>query len=328
MKQDVEVGSTWLDDVTLVHRPLPEIDFEDIDTSIEFFGKKLRLPLMIAAVTGGVAEAKRINRDFAAVAEKWGIGFGLGSQRAMIEDPKLRATYYVRDVAPRALVFGNIGIAQLKEYDAKRIDDSMRSAGVDAVCVHINAAQEIFQTEGDTDFRGCAHALGMFCKESRYPVVAKEVGNGISKECAMILKNAGVRAIDVGGHGGTSWIVVDGIRSGRDVSLFKAWGTPTAASIIESRTAGLPVIATGGIRSGLDMAKAVSLGASCCGIALPFLRAHGKGGKAAVEKHLEKLENELRIAMFLTGSKNVGELKNAQHVVFGDLRKWMQQRGL
>lgn len=328
MKKDVEVGNTGFDEVTLIHSSLPEMDFEEINTEIEFFGKKLRIPLMIAAVTGGVAEAKKINRDLAAVAERKGIGFGLGSQRTMIEKPEVKDTYHVRDVAPNILLLGNIGIAQLKKYGAEEIDAAMDTVGVDAVCVHTNPAQEIFQSEGDTDFRGCLEALGKLCKQSRYPIIAKEVGNGVSKEIAFKFREMGVKAIDVGGHGGTNWIVVDGIRAGRDVSLFKHWGIPTAASILEARASRVPIIATGGVRNGLDIAKSIALGASCCGIALPFLRTLGKGGREGVEKYIDVLENELRMTMFLTGCKSIKELRNTEYVIVGSLRQWMHQRGL
>jgi isopentenyl-diphosphate delta-isomerase len=325
-EMDVETGSTWLQDVRPVHKCVPELDLIGVDTSTVFLGKELKMPLVIAALTGGTEEAGQINRDLAEVAEKKGIGFGLGSQRAMIEKPELKSTFYVRDAAPSILLLGNIGITKLKDYEPERIEKACREAGVDALCVHINPAQEIFQNEGDYDFRGCLSALKRLCQSINYPVIAKEVGNGICRESALLLKEAGVSAIDVGGVGGTSWVVVDSIRSGKDATDFREWGIPTAASILEAKHAGLPIIATGGIRSGSDIARAVMLGADVCGIALPFLRVYRRGGKAGVERYIDKLREELRMNMFLTGCKNVAELKAAKHVLTSKLKEWKEQR--
>jgi len=324
LKEDVERGSTWLEDVILLHRALPELDFNKIDTSTEIFGKKLKMPLIISAITGGTERAKRINKDLAEVAEKKGIGFGLGSQRAMIEDESKKETYFVRDIAPNILLFGNIGISQTKKYSTKQIENALKSVKADALCVHINPAQELFQIEGDLDFGDCILSLKKLCKELKYPVIAKEVGNGISRETALLLKEAGIEAIDIGGYGGTSWVTVEIIRSQKTTS-FENWGIPTACSILESKV-GLPIIATGGIRSGLDIAKSIALGASICGIALPFLRILEKEGKAGVETYIDKLQEELKAAMLLTGSKNIEELKRAKYVLLGRVKEWVEQR--
>ena len=196
---------------------------------------------------------------------------------------------------------------------------AVHAIGADAVCVHINPAQELFQHEGDRDFTGCLSALENFCRAIDLPVIAKEVGNGISRECARKLKEAGVSAIDVGGLGGTSWVLIDSIRSGIDSAVFRNWGIPTAVSVMECQV-GLPVIATGGIRTGLHMAKAIALGADLCGIALPFLRVLSKEGTAGVERYIDTLKADFIRAMFLTGCRTVDDLKKARYVLSAVLK--------
>lgn len=327
LEENVETPTNGFEDVFLINNSLPEIDYDDIDTSTEFFGKKLSMPLMIDAITGGTEEAKKINKDLAGVAEKKEIIFALGSQRAMIEKPELKDTFYVRDVAPNVLLLGNLGVYQLKKFSIEKIKKALKDVGADAIAIHINPAQEAFQKEGDTDFSNLLSKLSEVCDELEYPVIGKEVGLGISKEIAEQLKEAGVKAIDVGGFGGTNWLVVDALRSGRDFTEFNNWGIPTSVSILESKV-GLPVIATGGIRSGVDIAKAIVLGADVCGMALPFLRILKKEGKTGVEKFIDNIQKELKIAMFLTGSKNIEELKKARYVLTGKVKDWTEQRNL
>jgi len=322
LEQQVETGDPLWDEVTLVHQALPELSFDAIDTSCAFLGKQLAFPLVIAGMTGGCDEAREINRCLALVAEKKGVAFGVGSQRAMIENPALAETYAVREVAPNILLLGNIGITALKKYPSAQIVQALQTIGADAVCVHINPAQEIFQSEGDRNFSGCLEALTHFCKAITLPVIAKEVGNGISHECALKLKAAGVSAIDVGGLGGTSWVLIDSIRAGIDSAVFRNWGIPTAVSVMECQV-GLPVIATGGIRTGLQMAKAIALGADLCGIALPFLRILSKEGTAGVERYLDTLKADFIKALFLTGCRTVADLKNARYTLIADLKnRW------
>jgi len=318
----VEVGSTWLENVTLVHEAMPELNLADINTSTTFLGKELSAPLVITAITGGVEEAGKINKELAKAAEKLGIGFGMGSQRAMIEIPEAWDTFYVRDVAPNTMVLGNIGLVNLKQIDSEDIVKAFNKVKADFLCVHINAAHEAIQPEGDTDFSNCMPELKKIC--SKVPVIAKEVGNGISKETAMVLKSAGVKAIDVGGFGGTSWIKVEEYR-GKGKTIFTEWGIPTAASVIECSSSGLPLIATGGIRNGLDCAKAIALGAGLCGMALPCLKWHYEG---VLEEKLEKVIQELKIAMMLSGSRNIHQLKSADAVISGKLANWCWQRGI
>jgi isopentenyl-diphosphate delta-isomerase len=283
---------------------------------------------MIAAITGGCDEAKQINDALAQVAENKGIGFGVGSQRAMIENPELTHTFAVRSAAPSILLLGNIGITALRQVPPDRIAQAVEAIEADGLCVHINPAQEIFQNEGDFDFSGCLAALEKLCASVPFPVVGKEVGNGISRQTAERLKGAGVRAIDVGGLGGTSWTLIDSLRSGKDSSRYREWGIPTAAAVLEAKGVGLPVIATGGLRDGLHMAKAIALGADLCGMALPFLRVLAKDGIPGVEDFVEALERDFRHALFLTGCKNVEELKNTSLVLGARLKEWVDQRNL
>lgn len=325
LNKNVESGSTGFEDILLIHNALPEIDFSDIDTSTNFFGKELSMPLMIAGMVGGTKEGEKINRVLASVAEKKGIGFGLGSQRAMIEKPHLAKTYFVRDVAPSVLLFGNIGITQAKQYPVERIEEALIAVKANALCVHINPAQEIFQRKGDLNFSGCLNALKKLCKRLKCPVVAKEVGKGISRDVALKLKKTGIASIDIGGYGGTDWSRVEIIRN-RQRNLI--WvGIPTACSILEAKTSKLPIIATGGVRNGFDIAKAIALGASLTGIALPFLRL-AKKGKRNVENYIDNLQRELKIAMFLCGCKNIKELKSAEYVLRGFVKSWKEQREL
>ncbi len=324
VRENVEHGDPWFRDVILVHNSVPGLDLGEIDTSVEFLGKRLKAPVMIVGMTGGVEEAEKINKDLAEVAENLGIAFGVGSQRAMLERPEMWETYYVRDVAPSTLVFGNIGLAQIGQYPEDKIIGMIKKTGADALAVHLNPAQEAVQPEGDWDFSGKLRVLESIAK--KVPVVAKEVGNGVSREVASRLRRIGVKAVDVGGWGGTNWVKIDAMRAG-ETTPFVDWGIPTAASVIETSRI-LPTIATGGIRNGLDAAKAIALGASIVGIGLPVLRWYVAGGKERAESELIRFIHELRIAMFLTGSKNVYELKQADVVVTGRLREWCEARGV
>ena len=328
VREAIECKENYFDEVSLVHNALPEVDFTKIDTSTTFLGKRLKLPLMIAALTGGTKHAGEINKKLAAIAEEFGIGFGLGSQRVMLEDPKTRDTFYVRDVAPTTLVVGNIGVTELKRRSTKEIREVLEATGCDAIAVHLNPAQEVFQRaeEGELNWQGCEDALKKFCREVGLPVVAKEVGCGISKNVALRLRDCGVAAIDVGGKGGTNWIKIESMRSGRNAESFLEWGIPTPLAILEAKVAELPLIATGGLRSGLDIAKAIALGADIAGMALPFLRILEREGESGVKKFLQQVEFELKVAMFLVGAKNLTELKRAKYVLSPRLLNWLRQR--
>ncbi|MDD5317832.1 MAG: type 2 isopentenyl-diphosphate Delta-isomerase [Candidatus ainarchaeum sp.] len=306
-------------DVEFVHEALPELDYGSVDLGVTLLGKKLKAPLLVEGITGGYPKAAEINRALAEAAQENGVGMGLGSQRAMLEDASLAGTYKVRDVAPKILLVGNIGVAQLKKYDARKIARAVSDVGADAVAVHLNVLQELAQPEGDRDFSGSLALIERLCGESGVPVVAKETGAGIGPGTARRLEKAGVAAIDVAGAGGTSWAGVELVRAGKGhEKAFWDWGIPTAVSTaLVARDAKVPVICSGGVRSGVHAAKGIALGASAAGAALPFLRAWGEGGKGRVSSLLRGWAEELRMAMALTGCENVAALRSSRLIVTG-----------
>ncbi|MGD9937326.1 MAG: type 2 isopentenyl-diphosphate Delta-isomerase [Methanoregulaceae archaeon] len=331
----VETGDAGFDDVVLVHNALPECDMDHISTATRFLGHPFRAPLVIAAMTGGHPEATRINARLGAAAERFGLGIGVGSQRAALEDPAQVESYrVVRDNAPSAFVIANLGAVQLRDHGVDWADRAVEMIGADALAVHLNFLQEAIQPEGDRDATGCLDAIERLCRDAAYPVIAKETGNGIAGEVARRLYGAGVAAIDTGGLGGTSWAVIEAIRAretGRpeDERLralgetFRDWGVPTVASLVECRRFGGPVIATGGVRSGIDTAKAVALGADLAGMALPLL-APARAGQASLDAAIERVIDELRVAMFLTGSPDVAALSQAGTILTGRIRTLIQ----
>lgn len=311
LTQDVNFRSTttWLEKVLLEYMALPEIDLDDVCLETDFLGKKLNAPLMVGGMVGGIDEAKQINKDIAKACESLGIAFGVGSQRAMLENPNLKHTYYVRDVAPNIFVAGNIGVTQLKEYSVEQLENALDSIGADALAIHINAAQEAIQPDGTPSFRGCLKKIDEFSKKLSKPVYVKEVGHGISLKVAQELARTNIKAIDVQGAGGTSWTAIEYLRSNSTFGeIFWDFGIPTASSIAECRKAFKgTIIASGGIRSGLDAVKAFVLGANIAGIARPVLEAQSKGGYKGVESYLNKIIKEIKVALFLIGARNPKE---------------------
>jgi len=285
-------------------------------------------------MTGGHSDTKKVNAALGGAAEELGIGIGVGSQRAAIENPKLESSFrIVRDKAPNAFVYGNIGAAQLNEFGIEEIERAVEMIDADAMAIHLNFLQEAIQPEGNVNASGCLMAIERLCKELSVPVIVKETGAGISRSQAVAICNAGAAAIDVGGLGGTSWAGVETYRAqqqgdtraeylGRE---FWNWGIPTVVSIVECSVA-IPVIATGGIRSGLDIAKSIALGASLCGIALPLVVPALKGQKDVVDK-LSLIIEELKVAMFLCGCRNIDELRKAPVVITGRTKEFLEQRG-
>lgn len=301
--------TTGLERVPWPYRALPEVNLDDIDLSITFLGKRLSAPLLIGAMTGGAQMAGLINRTLARAAQETGVGFMLGSQRVMLEHPEVRPSFQVRDVAPDILLVGNLGAGQLmKGYGAAEIDRAAGLVGADALALHLNPLQEAMQPGGDTHYRGALARLAEVLARCRTPVLVKEVGHGISGAVARDLSPLPLAALDVAGAGGTSWARVENWVHHGEVRWpdLCELGLPTATALRECREAAphLPLIASGGIRSGLDMAKALSLGASVCAVALPFLPLALEGVEAVVA-HIERLKWELRVALFTAGVASV-----------------------
>lgn len=322
--------TTLLEDVELVHEALPEMSLAAVDTSALILGKRLRVPLIIAAMTGGTERAQTINRELARIAEERGYGFGLGSQRAMLRSDTA-ATYEVREVAPSTLVLGNIGAVQARSMPTDAVAEMVAQVGADALCVHLNPAMEIVQPEGDRDFAGALEALEKLAARLSVPVVAKETGCGIGPRTARRLAKAGVRHVDVSGSGGTSWVAVETARaSGGGRALGEAlrdWGIPTAASVVITRTVRprfRTIIATGGVSTGLDVARALALGAHAAGIARPVLQALVSGGRDEALRFLDQVEAELRAVMLLCGARDLASLRTVPRVLGPRLRRWMK----
>jgi isopentenyl-diphosphate delta-isomerase len=319
--------TTLLEEVDLVHDALPELAVDQVDVGTALLGKRLRAPLLITGMTGGTEEASAINCALAEVAEEHGIAFGLGSQRAMQRAPALAYTFEVRAHAPTALVLANLGIVQAGALPTAEVERLVRAVGADALCLHLNPAQELIQPGGDRDFRGGVDTIARLVRELPLPLVVKETGCGVSRRVGERLAGAGVRTVDVSGAGGTSWIKVEALRAGgreRELgALFADWGIPTAASLLGLRGLGLELIASGGIRNGLDVAKAIALGARVAGVALPVFRAYREGGRAAAGEFIAGLVTGLRTAMVLTGSRDVAALGRAPVVVGKRLHEWV-----
>ncbi len=318
--------TTLLEDVELLHDSLPELSVSEVDLTVKVFQKTLSAPLLITGMTGGAEQAREINRTLASVAQEMNIAFGVGSQRAILKDPALADTYKVRDIAPDILLLGNIGAVQAAAMTTAQAEDLVGGIGADALCVHLNPGQELMQPEGDRDFRGCLDGISRLVDELSVPVIAKETGCGLSPRTLQRLAKHGIEWVDTSGAGGTTWIGVEALRTPeeeRDLgTLFWEWGVPTAASVVYAQRAGMRTIASGGLRSGLDAAKAIALGAELAGMALPWLKAAFGGGEDAALQTGQRLVNALRTACVLTGSKDLQELKNAPRVIGARLERW------
>lgn len=330
-EEDVESKGSGFEDVVLEHDALPEIDKGKIDTSCKILGSELEAPVLIDSITGGSKRGKRLNKILAAAAENRGVGIGVGSQRAAIENEGLIETYsVVREAAPSAFIYGNIGAAQLKEYTVQDVERAVDMIDADAMAIHLNFTQESIQPEGDVNAEGCLASIEKTVEELSVPVMVKETGCGISKEVAEKLREVGVDAINVAGKGGTSWPYIESYRaraSGSEIKgnmgeLFKDWGIPTAASVIIASEVHDSVIASGGVRNGKDIAKSIALGAKCTAAAAPFLKAALKDEERVVEK-IDSMVEGLETAMFVAGSKDLKELSNKKAKLTGDLKEYL-----
>jgi isopentenyl-diphosphate delta-isomerase len=317
LEKNVQSGvSNGLERYRFPHQALPEINLADVVTQTSFFGRKLSAPLLVSSMTGGTKEAGAINRALAEAAQSVGIAMGLGSLRPALESPALLATFRVRDAAPDILLLSNLGAIQLNYgYSADECRRAVESVQADGLILHLNPLQEALQPEGDTEFAGLLEKIESVCRSLSVPVVVKEVGWGIGGDTARRLAMAGVAAIDVAGAGGTSWSQVEKYRTrsragARLASLFQDWGLSTADALVDCRKAvpDLPLIASGGIRNGMEMAKCIALGARLVGMAGPLLSAAVKG-PGAVERELRQRITELRVTMFAAGARDLAALR-------------------
>ena len=291
------------------HHALPEIDFDSISLSAKFLKWETSIPFFIEALTGGAPGTERINRNLAIAAQKFSIGMGLGSQRAMLEDSSLSYTYQVREFAPDIFLLGNIGATQLIGVEMRRLVGLVEEIGADGLVIHLNPLQELIQPEGDKSWKNVLKAIENLCSKVAFPIVVKETGCGISGRIASRLEEAGVAAIDVAGAGGTSFARVEHYRGSKSADLFFEWGISTAESLWQCRqTVPLPLVASGGIKDGLDSAKALALGSSLVGIARPLLQAAVESSEKVI-RVIERLVRELKMTMFLVGASDLRQLQ-------------------
>jgi isopentenyl-diphosphate delta-isomerase len=325
---DEDVASaltTGFERYRFLHQALPACDLASIDTRQTFLGKSLRLPLLISSMTGGTEEATTINHRLAEAAQAAGVALGVGSQRSAVEQSALAATFRVRDAAPDVLLFANIGAVQLNRgYTVDHCRRAVAMIGADALMLHLNALQEALQPEGDHQWYGLLGRIETVCRTVGVPVVVKEVGWGIAPNIARQLAAVGVAAIDVAGAGGTSWSQVEMHRArdplaARVAAQFIDWGIPTAECVegVARALPTLPLIASGGLRNGVEVAKALALGAHVCGLALPFLKA-ATVSTAAVQEAIEELGTTLRVAMFATGTPDLAALHGTPRLIRRD----------
>jgi len=313
----IQLDSRFFDDWAFEHQALPEIALAEVDTACRFLGKPLRAPLLVSCMTGGTGSAQAINRNLALAAERAGIALGVGSQRKALESPDTAATFEVRSVAPRVPVIANLGAVQLNY--GMGIEDCRRAVamvGADALALHLNPLQEAIQPEGQCDFRGLVAKIGALVRALEVPVIVKEIGCGIGAASGRALAEVGVAWIDTAGLGGTSWARIEAARREDPElgELFADWGVPTPDAIRAlASLEGVEVIGSGGVRSGLDVAKAIAMGASLVGLAQPFL-GPAQHSAEAVFARIERIRHELEIAMFCSGSPSVGALRRASLV--------------
>jgi len=310
--------TTGLDRYRFSHVCLPELDRDEIDIATTFLGKALNLPILISSMTGGTEQAKTINYSLAEVAQHYKMAMGVGSQRVALENPQLASTFAVRSRAPDILLFANLGAVQLNyDYGLEHCQHVVDLLQADALILHLNPLQECIQTHGDTKFRGLLNKIETLCKALPVPTIVKEVGNGISARMAKQLIGAGVAAIDVAGAGGTSWAKVESERADNPLQrrlgrTFADWGLPTAECIVAIRAIAptIPLIASGGLRNGLEIAKAIALGADLAGLAFPFLQA-ASDSETALHNLVNVLIAEITTVLFCTGNATLDALKHS-----------------
>src|SRR5581483_10487667 len=328
-------------DIRFVHQALPEVDLDEIDTTVSFLGHTLRYPIFMSSLTGGHPDVTSINANLARAAEQYGLALGVGSQRAAIVNPDVASSYSVtRASAPNAFLIANIGAPQLipqarhAAFTLQQVQRAIDMIGANALAVHMNSLQEASQPEGDRRSVGEVAALKALTAQIGLPVIAKETGAGICREQALLLRSCGVSAIDVGGAGGSSMSAIEAARSAsrgdertRNIGmLYRDWGIATPICVVEAGIAKLPLIATGGVRNGLDIARALALGATLVGIGFPLLKAASESYEKVCEL-LESILAEMKVAMQLSGAASIAQLRETDIVITGATREWLTLRG-
>ncbi len=343
LEYNVQHLENYFDDIKLIHHPLPEVDFEDIDLSIKFFNKKISAPICISAITGGHPVSKEINEILARSAEEENIIMSVGSQRAGIEDPALLSSFEVtREVAPNIPIIGNIGIGQVSEekFNVESFSKCIEMIHADVMAIHLNALHELVQDKGDISYKLFRENFQKIRKKHKIPIIAKEVGTGFNRDLAMELDKLGFDGFDVGGTGGTSFAAIESKRNNFDnqkytrdpAEIFREWGIPTPVSIIYVRSATQKLlIGTGGLKTGIDIAKSIALGADIGGFAYKFLKSAWKDRKSNsisnTLKEIRTLKNELRSCLWLMNVENIEKLKGQRNkcIILGELYKWLNQ---
>lgn len=337
IEEDVEYRcSTLLEDLNLLHNALPELDFDQIDLKTTFFGKQLRAPLMITSMTGGAEFAEKMNHGLAEVAQIQGIAFAVGSQRVMLHHPEVTAHFAVRESIPDGVLLGNIGAVQLEEYPLATISGLVDQIEADGICVHLNPAQEMMQREGHRNFNGLLEDIARLNDHLQGRVLVKETGSGMSPEVIGRLAKLGINYIDIAGAGGTSWTKVESFRANHSLlrtagNTYAEWGVPTAVSLVAGRrllSDDTCLIGSGGIRNGLDCAKAIAAGADIVGFARPILLGFIENGVEGASKLIEQYVYELKTAMLLSRAESVPALQDARRIYTGNLLTWLTQLGL
>jgi len=339
LEEDVKAKNitTGFEDVFLIHRALPEINLKEINMGTTVFNHKFSAPIIVEAMTGGTEKSFEINAAIAQAVEELGLGMGVGSQRAALENPKMERTFSIaRKKAPNAFLVANIGGPQtVKEYDIKKVEKAIEMIEADALAIHLNPLQEVVQPEGETSYAGILKKIKEIANALDVPVIVKETGAGIAAEEAYKLKEAGASGIDVAGAGGTSWAAVEYYRAKQRGDLLGQevgkdlwdWGMPTVISLVEvARSVDLPVIASGGVRSGQDVAKALALGADLAGLAFPILRPALRSSEE-VKRKISSMTHQLRTVMFLVGADSIKRLKESPLVITGRTAQWLKARG-
>lgn len=313
MNQPVEgAGSTFFEDVMFVHRAMPELDYSEIDTSVEFFEKKISLPLFISCMTGGSDQGRHANRELAKAAQELNIPIGLGSIRVLFNNPERIEDFKLRKIAPDVPIIANIGGAQIVNLSMHEIREWLSRLEVDGLAIHLNCGQELFQKGGDTRFRGIMDAIEKTIDNLSLPVIVKETGFGISPKEVSGLVAMGARYVDLAGAGGTNWVTVEQYANQTEDfagSAFADWGTPTAILLDAVKKHRGKILGSGGLRSGMDLAKSIALGAQAGGMALPFIQAAIDGGKDEAVVLGRTIEKVLKSTMLLTGSRTIEDLQ-------------------